>query len=103
MDCFLHHSCLRVSLGNERGPIHLKGGILMSHKGMDDVIFWSDEGDAESVGGSNFLVSAIHLLRRQKRDLLDENENLRLQLQVLQRQNAVFLDLSADRHLQRRG
>lgn len=55
------------------------------------------EGEEHQVGGSNFLVSAILQMRRQKRDLQREIAALRERVQVLENQNAAFLNLSADR------
>lgn len=61
------------------------------------------EEESESLKGTNFLVSAVMLLKRQKRDLQEENKRLRLQLEALENQNAAFLNLSADRLLGKMG
>ncbi|TVQ79435.1 MAG: hypothetical protein EA369_04700 [Bradymonadales bacterium] len=74
---------------------------MSSRISEENLIFIPDE--AEGLGGTNFLVSAIHLLRKQRRDLQAENEQLKAKLQILERQNAVFLDISADRLLQKQG
>ena len=52
-------------------------------------------------GGSNFLVSAVMLLRRQKKDLQLELQKLRDRVASLESQNAAFLNVSADRLLQK--
>jgi hypothetical protein len=48
-------------------------------------------------GGSNFLVSTILHMRRQKRDLQREIAALNDRIRILEGQNAAFLNLSADR------
>lgn len=59
--------------------------------------------ETESLGGTNFLVSAVLLLKRQKRELVEENQKLKARLNLLEGQNADFLNLSADRLLGNRG
>ena len=56
--------------------------------------------EREPLKGTNFLVSAVMLLKRQKKELSEENKALRARLEVLESQNAAFLNLSADRLLQ---
>lgn len=73
----------------------------MSTKYYDEMLMISDEA-SESLGGTNFLVSAIHLLKKQRQDLQIENAQLRAKLEMLQQHNAAFLDLSADRLLEKR-
>ncbi|HYE74925.1 MAG TPA: hypothetical protein VEF04_16410 [Blastocatellia bacterium] len=55
------------------------------------------------LGGSNFLVSAVLILKRQKKELLSEVQSLREQVLSLERQNAAFVNLSADRLLEKQG
>jgi hypothetical protein len=59
--------------------------------------------ETESLGGTNFLVSAVMLLKKQKRELLEENQKLKSRLNLIEGQNAEFLNLSADRLLENRG
>jgi len=59
--------------------------------------------ETESLGGTNFLVSAVMLLKKQKRELVEENQRLKARLSLLEGQNAEFLNLSADRLLENRG
>jgi hypothetical protein len=68
----------------------------------EEEIFLVDEDltEREPLKGSNFLVSAVMLLKRQKSELVDENKALRARLEMLETQNAAFLNLSADRLLQ---
>lgn len=55
--------------------------------------------DVDTLGGTNFLVSAIHSLRRQRSSLEGEVTQLRERLKILEEQNAAFMNLSADRLL----
>ncbi len=57
--------------------------------------------DGAYLGGGNFLVSAIMLLKRQKKDLQAEVQRLKERLQTLEQQNAAFIDVSAQRLLNR--
>lgn len=63
-------------------------------EGFDTII---DEGDESPTGGSNFLVSAILHMRRQKRDLQREVLSLKERIRMLEQQNSAFLNLSAER------
>jgi hypothetical protein len=56
--------------------------------------------EREPLKGTNFLVSAVMILKRQKKDLFEENKILRARLEILESQNAAFMNLSADRLLQ---
>lgn len=56
--------------------------------------------EREPLKGTNFLVSAVMILKRQKKDLSEENKILRARLEILESQNAAFMNLSADRLLQ---
>lgn len=58
-----------------------------------------NEYETESPRGSNFLVSAVMILKRQKADLQEENRRLRERLLQLESHNAHFMNLSADRLL----
>jgi hypothetical protein len=51
--------------------------------------------------GTNFLVSAIDLLRKQRRELESEVAKLQERLEIVERQNAALLNVSADRLLQK--
>lgn len=55
--------------------------------------------DQDFLGGQNFLVSAVVLLREQRKALQAENSRLKKQLEHLRAQNAEFLDLGANRLL----
>lgn len=55
--------------------------------------------DVEPLKGNNFLVSAIMILKRQKKELIEENKRLRARLEMIENQNAAFLHLSAERLL----
>ncbi len=68
-----------------------------------DTIERPEAKDEEVLGGNNFLISAIYVLRRQKKDLQAELHRLKERIEVLESQNAAFLNLSADRLLKRRG
>lgn len=56
-----------------------------------------------SLKGSNFLVSAVMMLRRQRRDLEKEVKNLKERMQLLEKQNAALVNLGADRLLEKLG
>jgi len=55
------------------------------------------------LGGTNFLVSAVLLLKKQKKELQNELLRLQMRVRVLESQNAAFMNLSADRLLEKRG
>ena len=55
--------------------------------------------ETEPLKGNNFLVSAFLILKKQKRELIEENKRLRMRLEMVEHQNAAFLDLSAERLL----
>ncbi|MBN8554274.1 MAG: hypothetical protein J0L93_02420 [Deltaproteobacteria bacterium] len=57
------------------------------------------EGEDSPIGGSNFLVSAVMLLKKQKKDLQSEVSKLREKVSQLENQNAAFMNVSADRLL----
>lgn len=59
-----------------------------------------DDSEADAPRGSNFLVSAVMILKRQKADLVEENQRLRNRLLQLESHNAHFINLSADRLLE---
>lgn len=61
------------------------------------------DGDSGPVKGSNFLVSAVMMLRRQRKDLESELVHLKERVGILEQQNAALLNVSADRLLERRG
>lgn len=69
----------------------------------DDDLSEFYEFEPEVLGGTNFLVSAVMLLKKQKRELLEENKRLRSRLESVENQNAAFLNLSADRLLGKMG
>lgn len=50
-------------------------------------------------GGSNFLVSAILIMRRQRKEMQREMANLQERVKMLEMQNAAFMNVSADRLL----
>jgi hypothetical protein len=70
---------------------------------MNDEFFRDEfplpEVENENLGGTNFLVSAVMLLKRQKSELLAENEKLKAELALLQTHNAALVNVSADRLL----
>jgi len=49
--------------------------------------------------GSNFLVSAVMILRRQRLELQSELKKLRERVAILESQNAGLVNLGADRLL----
>lgn len=53
--------------------------------------------------GSNFLVSAIMILRRQRRELQEELSRLRERVLLLENQNAGLVNVGADRLLGKQG
>ncbi len=55
----------------------------------------------EVLGGSNFLVSAVEILKKQKKELQSEVKMLREKLKTLESQNAAFMNVSADRLLEK--
>lgn len=57
----------------------------------------SDSEQEATLKGNNFLVSAVMILKKQKKDLIEENLRLRQQLDHFQNHNAALLDLGADR------
>ena len=59
------------------------------------------EVESETLRGNNFLVSAILLLKTQKRELEREVQGLKDRVQLLESQNAAFMNVSADRLLRR--
>jgi cell division protein FtsB len=67
--------------------------------------FDSIEQDFEEVNvpakGSNFLVSAVMILRRQRLELQQELKKLQERVQILEAQNAGLLNLGADRLLRK--
>jgi hypothetical protein len=63
---------------------------------------WVEE-ELEILGGNNFLVSAIVLLKKQKRELEKELQGLTERVQLLEGQNAAFMNVSADRLLEKLG
>ena len=63
---------------------------------------WVEE-ELEILGGNNFLVSAIVLLKKQKRELEKELQGLTERVQLLEGQNAAFMNVSADRLLENLG
>ncbi len=71
----------------------------------EEEIFFDDfeASEAEPLRGTNFFVSAVLILKRQKKELIDENSRLKARLALLESQNAAFLNLSADRLLQTEG
>lgn len=62
----------------------------------------TEEFEMDAPRGSNFLVSAVMMLKRQKAELQEENQRLRARLQQLESHNAHFINLSADRLLSHR-
>jgi hypothetical protein len=65
---------------------------------MEDEISFEE---VEVLGGNNFLVSAIMVLKKQRRDLEMELHGLRERVRLLENQNAAFLNVSADRLLEK--
>ncbi len=55
------------------------------------------------VKGTNFLVSAIMILKRQRKDLESELNRLKERVSILESQNAALVNVGADRLLQTRG
>ncbi len=49
------------------------------------------------VRGTNFLVSAVMVLRHQKEELESQVKQLQQKVALLEQQNACFLDISARR------
>jgi hypothetical protein len=49
------------------------------------------------VRGSNFLVSAVMVLRHQREELENQVQQLQQKVALLERQNASFMDISARR------
>lgn len=72
---------------------------------MNDDFLFDNSGldDEAQLGGSNFLVSAVVLLRRQKKELQEELARTKARLDSLERQNAAFLNVNAERLLEKRG
>jgi len=64
----------------------------------DDVILFDE---SPALGGSNFLVSAVMILKRQKKELQAELITLKERLEVLEHQNAGFINVSAERLLKK--
>lgn len=64
---------------------------------------FGDSLDVDLRGGNSFLVSAVMVLKKQRKELADENRRLKAKLQLLESQNAQFLNLSADRLLREQG
>lgn len=58
-----------------------------------------NEGDFPS-GGTNFLVSAVLILKQENKKLRSEVDRLAERVSELEVQNAAFLDVSATRLLQ---
>lgn len=73
----------------------------MKDSWTEDAIIFHEQ--PEVLGGNNFLVSAIMLLKRQKRELEKELQGLKERVQLLEGQNAAFMNLSADRLLEKMG
>lgn len=63
----------------------------------EDFDYQLNEGDESPMKGSNFLVSAVLSLRRQKRDLQREVAILKDRVKMLESHNAAFLNINADR------
>lgn len=61
------------------------------------------EGVNPALGGSNFLVSAVMILRRQKADLLSQVHDLTERVSLLENQSASLINSSADRLLEKQG
>jgi len=59
--------------------------------------------DDSPMGGSNFLVSAVVMLQTQRRELLNQVQELLERIARLENQNATFMKLSADRLLEKQG
>lgn len=56
-----------------------------------------------ALGGSNFLVSAVMILRRQKAELLSQVHDLTERVSLLENQSASLINSSADRLLEKQG
>lgn len=56
-------------------------------------------GEEENLRGQNFLVSAVMILKKQKKDLTEENAKLKSRLEMLEQHHSALLNLSADRLL----
>jgi len=61
----------------------------------------NDSDQDTALRGNNFLVSAVMILKKQKKDLLEENQKLRQQLAHFQDHNAALLDLGAERLIEK--
>lgn len=86
----------------QRSPSPILGSLLALKRSMRNEDFFLDhieEGETETLKGNNFLVSAFLILKKQKRELVEENKRLRARLEMVEHQNAAFLDLSAERLL----
>lgn len=59
--------------------------------------------EMKSLGGSNFLVSAVMILRRQRAELLREVHDLQSRVKHLEGQSAHLINISADRLLEKQG
>lgn len=55
--------------------------------------------EPENLRGQSFLVSAVMILKKQKKDLTEENEKLKTRLEMLEQHHSALLNLSADRLL----
>ncbi|MDB5037257.1 MAG: hypothetical protein JWQ35_785 [Bacteriovoracaceae bacterium] len=69
---------------------------------------WNSEEYIEStesdvLGGSNFLVSAVLILKKQKKELETELKGLKDRVKLLEYQNASFMNVSAERLLKTLG
>jgi hypothetical protein len=62
-----------------------------------------DMDEMKSLGGSNFLVSAVVMLRKQKAELLREVHDLQERVKLLEGQSAQLINISADRLLEKQG
>ncbi len=62
-----------------------------------------DIDEMKSLGGSNFLVSAVVMLRKQKAELLREVHDLQERVKLLEGQSAQLINISADRLLEKQG
>lgn len=60
-----------------------------------------DEHDEIPTGGTNFLVSAVLILKKQKKELQEEVRRLQNKLSLLEGHNAGLLEASADRLLEK--